>query len=316
MKRFPIIDLHQDLLAHLRSFGSVFTEKQTDFDMLKAADVKLVVATAFPLPPQDDYFHPITNDLIETDFRDYFRQTEIDPTYSIIKKASDVQQILNTPGAHGILMHIEGLNVISDTSWKQLQSWYNLGWRSLGPVWNLTNPLGGGTLDTSTGLSSLGRQMITWLQERRMIVDLAHMNQPTFWDAVRIIKGPLYISHGNTCRCCSSPRNYDDDQLRIVAERDGVVGVFFANTYVVGRGNHGTVSHVADHIDHLVQIMGIDHVALGTDFGGIVTGLVQGLASIDQLPHLWDELSRRGYRDQDLERIAWRNAARVLTNIL
>jgi membrane dipeptidase len=158
--------------------------------------------------------------------------------------------------------------------------------------------------------------MITWLQARNMIVDFAHMNRPTFWDAIKLVQGPIYVSHGNACAHCPSPRNLADDQLHAVAASGGVVGIFFANTYVVGRGKPGSVIDVARHIDHCVDIMGIEHIALGTDFGGIITGLVKGLESVACLPHLWEELSHRGYSNADMELIAWKNAARVLDKIL
>ena len=316
MKTFPLIDLHQDLLPHLRSLDLFPEGKQTDFEMLKAADAKIVAATAFPLPPDGNVFHPVTNDLIEEDFRGYIRQTQMDPAWSIIRSAADVARVLREPNQHGLLLHIEGLNVIGDADWARLQSWVDLGWRSAALVWNVSNPLGGGTHDAETGLSDLGRKMIAWLQERRMVVDFAHMNRPTFWDALETVDGPIVISHGGVNARCPSARNYDDDQLFAVAKRHGVLGMFFANTFVAGRGKTGTVADVANHIDDLVKTMGVEHVALGTDFGGILSGLVQGLESLERLPNLWLALARRGYTDDDLERIAWKNAARVLTEIL
>lgn len=316
MNSRPVIDLHQDLLAHVNNLTDFPSGKQTDFEMLKTANVKIVVATAFPLPPQDNYFDPSTNDLIEADFRAYVRHTQIDPAWSLVRSAQDVRRILSTAQAYGIIMHVEGLNVISEADWPRLQAWYELGWRSLGIVWNLTNPLGGGTQDAVTGLTSLGSKMLAWLEARSMIIDFAHMNQPTFWQALEVVKGPIYVSHGNACARCPSPRNYTDEQLRAIAERDGVVGIFFANTYVVGRERLGTVRDIADHIEHCFGVMGTDHVALGSDFGGIITGLVKGMEALDCLPNLWLELSRRGYSDEDLERLAWKNAARVLCSIL
>lgn len=314
--KFPLIDLHQDLLAHIQNLEMFPFGTQADFSMLERTHTKIVVATAFPLPPEDNFFDPVTNELIEKDFAGYMEKTRIDPNWSIIQSAADIDTVLKTEGKHGLILHVEGLNVVDETSFDRLERWYQLGWRSLGIVWSLTNPLGGGTQDPTTGLSPLGRTMLAWLQERRMIVDFAHMNRPTFWDAIKIVKGPIVVSHGNACARCPSPRNYEDDQLQAVAERDGIVGVFLANTYVVGRGNPGKIRDAADHVDHLVDIMGIDHVAMGTDFGGIITGLLEGLETLEKLPAFWAELTRRGYSEDDLEKIAWKNAARTLKAIL
>jgi membrane dipeptidase len=319
MKPIPLIDLHEDLMMHISCLPSEVwfpKGKQTDFDMLRANQVKIVVATAFPMPPREEYFDPITNQLIEDDFLKYIQQTKKDLRWRIIDSSAMFKEVMKSDSLHGIILHVEGLNVVDDTSWERLERWYQLGWRSLGPVWNLTNPLGGGTKDSTSRLTPLGRKVISWLQSKRMIVDFAHMNRPTFWDALEITKGPIIISHGGACTCHESPRNYTDDQLRAVAATGGIMGAFFANTFIVGKGNHGKVAHVADHIDHLVAVMGIDHVALGTDFGGIITGLIDGLTTIDDVPNLWVELQSRGYTASDLEKISYKNAERVLSTIL
>lgn len=315
MNSFPLIDLHEDLLLHLNYRQWYGDHYQTSFEMLERNDARIVVATAFPVPQSDSYFDPATNGLIQKDFDEYNAHCAANKNWRIIRTRGDVDAVLGEPAQHGIVLHIEGLNVVGDTDWQRLQTWYEQGWRSLGIVWNLTNPLGGGTKDPVAPLTALGEQMIAWLQERHMIVDFAHMNERTFWDVAKMVKGPIIVSHGNARALCNNPRNYTDDQLRHVAESGGVVGVFFARTFVTG-GAPATVAHVADHVDHLKNVMGIDHVALGTDFGGIITGLVEGLESLDCMSAFWTELARRGYTDDMMEKIAYRNAARVLHDIL
>lgn len=313
---YPIIDLHQDLLAHINTRERFGQNLQTDFSMLKSTGTKIVVATAFPIPPNDNFLDPITNDLIETDLRAYVAYTQEHPEWMIIRSHDDIQRVLTDPSLHGLILHIEGLNVVTDTDWDRLERWYALGWRSLGPVWNISNPLGGGTNDPTKGLTDLGRKMIGWLQEKRMIIDFAHMNAPTFWDAVHIVNGPIYVSHGNAFARCANKRNYTDDQLQAITKRDGVIGIFLAKTFVTGRNLPGNVTDIANHIDHLCTIMGVKHVALGTDFGGILSGTLDGLYSLTDIPALWRELGRREYSAEMIESIAWKNAANVLTNIL
>jgi len=221
-------------------------------------------------------------------------------------------------------MHIEGLNIPPRpkiikrgvaAGWNRLQKWYDMSWRSCGLVWNLTNPLGGGTNDTSQGLTQLGKEIIQWLQERSMIIDFAHMNEKTFWDVAEIVLDPIVVSHANTRNSFLNQRNLTNDQLRKVAESGGVVGVFLAKKFVTGN-EKATVADVIDHVDHMQNIMGIDHIALGTDFGGIISGFPKGLESVDKLPALWKELKRRNYSEDDIEKIAYKNAAKVLVNTL
>lgn len=310
-----IIDLHQDLLLHIRSGQEIGQNRQTDFAMLEAADAKIVVATAFPFPPDENYFDPITNELIEQDFLGYIEHCAANPNWRIVKTRDDVAEILKTEGARGILMHIEGLNVF-ENDWTRLEKWRELGLRSIGPVWNLTNVFGGGTKDATTGLTAVGRELIYWLQANQMIVDCAHMNPPTFWEAVKEIRGPIIISHGNSCALCASERNYSDEQLKLVAERGGICGVFFPQRFIVAPPAKATMADVVKHFSHLVNVMGEDCVAIGSDFGGIVSGTVAGFDSLERLPILWEALEQAGFSSEQIEKIAYKNAARILQEVL
>jgi membrane dipeptidase len=317
--RLPIIDVHQDLLVHINFREKYNQNHQTDFELLAQSNVKIVVATAFPEPPDGNYFNPVTTDLITADFAAYHAWCVLHPEWSIVKTACDIARIMETPGAHGLILHIEGLNVCDEKLWEQCEVWYTLGWRSCGIVWNLDNPLGGGAKGVGAPLTVLGEAMITWLVAHHMLVDCAHMSATTFWDTARIIQSvnqSLFISHGNCCALCDTPRNYTDDQLKKVAETDGVIGPFFAKTFVTGRELPGNVKNIVQHIEHMRRVMGIDHIALGTDFGGIISGTLDGLAAVTDMNNLWLELARCGYTDGELEKIAYKNAARVLAQQL
>ena len=312
----PIIDLHQDLLAHLQNLEQFPFGQQTSFKMLERSNVKIVIATSFPMPESADQQDMICLELIEKDIKGYIEHAQKNLNWKIVRQAQDVTNILNTKNHHGIILHIEGLNLFDGSDWNLLERWYELGWRSLGPVWNLTNHLGGGANDPKTGLTDLGAELITWLQNKRMIIDFAHMNKQTFWNSVELNHGPIMVSHANAQALCPSPRNLDDAQLKAVAKSGGVVGLFLANTFVVGREHRGNIKNAADHLDYMSRIMDRDHLALGTDFGGIFSGLLDGLENITLVTNLFNELSRRGWTDQHLEDLAWKNATRVITQLL
>jgi microsomal dipeptidase-like Zn-dependent dipeptidase len=259
-----IIDLHQDLLAHINHKHEWNQSDQTDWDALERNDVKCVVATAFPLPKNENWLDSITNDLIDRDFHEYVEFTHDRPNWELVTGGEQLKRIVDSDDLHGVLMHIEGLNVFP--GWDKLEQWYRLGWRSLGIVWNVTNELGGGTKDTTSGLTLLGKEMIDWCARKKMIVDFAHMNEPTFWQSSDVYNGPIVISHGNACALCKNARNYTDSQLDTVHRTGGVIGVFFARSYVTGTDKAG-ICDVANHIDYIVEKIGIDHVAIGSDFG-------------------------------------------------
>ncbi len=316
MSNFPFIDLHEDLQSHLDHLDLFLHGKQTDFSLLEQAGAKLVVATAFPLPPRDDFFDPATDALIEREFEAYRHHVQTDPRWRLVRDAEDLRAVLAAPDARGLLLHVEGLNVMDERNFEKLERWHAMGWRSLGPVWNLSNPLGGGTNDPARGLTPLGARVIDWLAQKRMVLDFAHMNRPTFWDAAGRWRGPIYASHAGAAALRPSPRNLDDAQLRAAGESGGAVGIFFANRFLAPEGARGGVGLVADHLLHVVRVAGAEAAALGTDLGGVLSGLVDGLPSVDRVAALWDELAGRGCADDLIEKIAWRNAARALEEML
>lgn len=312
---FPLIDLHQDLSMHLQYAREIGQNRQTDWQLLADQSAKVVVASAFPYPRDDNYFDPITNDQIEHDFRLYNDPAQTPAPWQVIRDRAGLRQVLADPAARGLILHIEGLNLAGDDLWDRLERWYGLGWRSLGPVWILTNPFGGGTRDPSQGLTPLGRELLEWAAQRGVILDFAHMNAPTFWDAAKDYSQPILITHTSAQAIVPGPRSVDDQQLRRVADSGGVAGVFFAGKFLAANGQ-ATVGDITKHIQHFIRVMGIEHVALGTDMGGVTTGLVRGMESLESLPSLWQALRQAGLSEREIEAVAWRNAARVLRELL
>jgi len=308
-----IIDLHQDLMTHIRFRDQFGQSEQTSFEMIQQSDLDVVVATAFPMPPDDDQYHTSVHSLITEELDMYQEYVGSHEGWSLIEKGSDFRN-----AGKKLLLHIEGLNTFADSleCWKQMDDWYKLGVRSVATHWNVENTLGGGTLQPEKTLTALGVEMIAYLERKHIIFDMAHMGRASFDDALKIVRRPIYISHGNADSVCSNLRNYTNSQLHSVAKSDGVVGVFFPNTFVVGKGNQGTVKDVIDHFLHMKKMMGVRHIAIGSDFGGIVTGTVDGLDSVDSLGVLWHHLEASGFTSQQIEDVAYNNAHRVITSHL
>jgi len=304
-----IIDLHQDLLMHLRGDGGIPAGSQTSPKMLVEAGVKLVVASVF--------VHPCVGqaaaDKIDQDLNGYLELAERHD-WQIIEKSSDIDDVLHGDRL-GLLIHLEGLNYLPGPYYNELRRWHHLGLRSFAPVWNTANHLGGGCSDSGLGLSPLGHSYLRRCQRQNIAIDLAHANQRTFWNALSATSGPLLVSHANMAAVRPHQRNLTDDQLLALAERRGLVGICFVNGFV-SADERATVADVADHLDHVRRSVGTRYVAIGSDFGGILGQTVSGLESIQQLPNLWEELANRGWDDRDIELVAWRNAARVLKNII
>lgn len=308
-----IIDLHQDLMTHMR-FKDVFgQEEQTSLSSILTSDIDVVIATAFPMPPNDNQLHASASDLITEELQLYRDFVDTNDAWSVLLKSNDFD--LET---QKVLLHIEGLNLFdgSAAAWKQLEGWHGMGVRSIGTHWNIANQLGGGTLQPDSRLTSLGAEVISYLEDQKIIFDMAHMGRQTFWDAAKLSKRPLYVSHGNADAICSNVRNYTDEQLQAIAGSGGVMGVFFPNTFVAGAGAQGSIDTLIDHVDHMKAVMGIEHIALGSDFGGIVSGTIQGLSKVSDLENLAACFGARGYSESEIEHIFYANARRVLESHL
>lgn len=311
---YPIIDLHQDLLFHVAHRERLGQGRQTDWELLRAANVKICITTAFPAPADGNHLSLATNGMITDDLHGYTAFCTAHDDWRVIRSAADFFNVMCCADRRGILLHIEGFNAA--TSIDTLESWYDLGMRSAGIVWNLTNPCGGGTTDPEAGLTTWGHEVLVWLAHRRVLIDYAHMNDATFRAAADKRLGPVYISHGAVRAVLDSPRNYDDTQLRLVAESGGLFGIFFANTYIAGKGVRGSVADVVSHLTHIRRVIGSSHLALGTDFGGILSGTLRDLDSIVTLPTLFDALRTTGWSEDEIAGLAYKNAHTFLQRVL
>ena len=314
-----VLDLHQDLLPHVRATGAwLGPPGQTGWAQLEASAVRALVATTFPLRAEGERLaEPAMPDRIEALLREYGELAATRPGWRLVLGAGDLDAVLS-PGAteRGLLVGIEGLGSLTLADAERLERWHGLGWRCLGPVWNEPGPLAGGTYDADTGLSDEGAELLRWARERDMVVDLAHMSERSFWDAADVLDGPLLVSHANARALCEHPRNLTDAQLDAVAESGGVVGVVLLGRFVTPEGAGAGAPEVARHVEHMCARIGPEHVALGTDFGGLGTGAIAGLESLSRLDALWDTLSARGLGAEVLEQVAWRSAQRVLAALL
>ncbi len=314
-KAMKIIDLHQDLMLYIsRPELHRDAYPQTSFEQIKKSGIKVVVASAFVVPPKENFLDPSANMLIEESLRAYGHYCAENSEFIIIRDKKDLQKVLETDGYYGLILHIEGLNVFDKRKdWETLERFYKLGLRSIGPMWNINNPFGGGTLNSQRGLTSAGKKLIKWCERRGVIFDCAHMNERTFWDAAKITSRSIMVSHGNARAVLDNVRNYSDKQLRHIAKTKGIIGVFFSKKFLSNR-NEVTTEAVRAHIEYIVQVAGRDSVAIGSDFGGIVSGFPENLRCVADLPFFLDELGSTSKTFR--EKIAWKNALRVINNHL
>ena len=162
------------------------------------------------------------------------------------------------------------------------------------------------------GLSDFGREVVKELNRLGIMVDLSHAGDKSFYDALELSKSPIIASHSSCRAICNHPRNLTDEQIVALADKGGVMQICIYDHFLNNDGI-ASVKTIADHIDHVVNLVGVDYVGIGTDFDG--GGGVPGCNGANEIINLTCELIRRGYGDGDLKKIWGENFLRVLDEV-
>lgn len=167
--------------------------------------------------------------------------------------------------------------------------------------------------NTHGGVSRFGEQVIKEMNRCGIMVDLSHAGEKSFYDALSISSKPIVCSHSNCKALCDVPRNLTDDQLRALAKHGGVAHITLYHGFLRNDSQEATVMDAIAHLEHAIDIMGIEHVGLGTDFDG--DGGVRGLADSSELINFTLHLLRRRYSERDIARIWGGNWLRVMAQV-
>jgi membrane dipeptidase len=220
--------------------------------------------------------------------------------------------------AFAIVLHLEGAEAI-DADLGGLEQLYADGLRSLGPVWSRPNLFAHGvpfafprSPDTGPGLTDAGKALVRACNRLGIMLDVSHLNERGFWDLASISTAPIVATHCCAHTICRSTRNLTDRQLDAIAESHGVVGFNFSVSDVrpdAQRDPDIPVEMMVRHLGYLVERMGDDHVALGSDFDGAMMPRPVGDAS--RLQNLIQALLAHGFDAATLRKIAFDNWMRV-----
>ena len=162
---------------------------------------------------------------------------------------------------------------------------------------------------THGGVSQFGAEVIAEMNRLGILVDMSHAGEKSFYDALDISKKPIVCSHSSARALCDHPRNLTDDQMRALAAKGGVAQTTIYHGFLRSDAE-ATILDVMAHLDHAIQVMGIDHVGLGTDFDG--DGGVRGLEDSSELLNFTRQLLRKRYSDEDIQKIWGGNFLRVM----
>ncbi|MEM7669456.1 MAG: dipeptidase [Pseudomonadota bacterium] len=236
----------------------------------------------------------------------------------ICRSAAEIRGTIGD-GKIAAILHVEGAEAI-DPDLHMLDVLHAAGLRSLGPVWSRETIFGHGvpfrfpaSPDIGPGLTEAGTRLIRRCNQLGILIDLSHLNLAGFHDVARISTAPLVATHSNAHAICAHSRNLTDDQLRLIADSDGMVGVNFAVAFLRDDGRmlaDVPLTQVLRHIDHLMEILGEDRVGLGSDYDGAV--VPKELTTTAGLPNLRQAMREHGYGEHLIEKLCHKNWLRVL----
>jgi membrane dipeptidase len=238
----------------------------------------------------------------------------------VARGLGDLDRAFADGGPPVAVLHLEGAEPI-DPGLEALELWYAAGLRSVGPVWSRSNAFGHGvpflspsSPDTGPGLTSAGFGLVRRCAELGILVDVSHLNERGFWDLARLELGPIVASHSAVHTLCASSRNLTDRQLDAVGASGGLVGIVFACSFLrpdFSDDPDTPLSLIAEHARYVADRIGVEHVALGSDYDG--TTIPAPLGDAAGTPRLLEALrTAGGFDERELSLIAWENWRRVL----
>jgi membrane dipeptidase len=341
----PFIDGHNDVLLKLRLAGrgaEPFLSRRDEghLDLVRALEGGFAAGffAVFVLPESEEeraatkvpvrmppYAQPLAGP-IPFDYAVREGEAMVDLLDELVA-AGGVQRVRTTDdveaalegGPPAAILHFEGAEPI-DPDVGDLEAFYERGLRSLGLVWARSNAFAHGvpfrfpsSPDVGDGLTDAGRRLVAECNRLGILVDVSHLNDRGFWDVAATSAAPLVATHSNAHALSPNSRNLTDEQIDEIGQSGGIVGVTFHAGMLTQAGGIDLttpLARVVDHVDHIVERIGIDHVGFGSDFDG--AKVPSELADAAGLPRLVDALRNRGYSEDDIAKLAHGNWLRVL----
>lgn len=253
----------------------------------------------------------------------YWTESKNEGLFKIASNIEDIKDSLKEDKVVGVPT-IEGGYSFDEANTKELLMQYSdLGIKAIAFNWNYSNNLGEGAASTyndpnetisPSGLTKLGQELVVEMNRLGIIIDVSHMSEKTFWDTINISKSPIIASHSGVYSLRNHRRNLKDDQLEALAKNGGVVGIVLCQAFLVDTDKKPAyIKDFVDHIDYAVKLIGIDHVGIGSDFDGAT--IPEDIKDSSELYKITEELIKRQYTEEDIEKILGKNILRVIEEV-
>ncbi|MCL2827779.1 MAG: dipeptidase [Oscillospiraceae bacterium] len=302
--KLPLFDAHCDTLFAMRDTGQAIERNNLHVD-LNRAERYTPYAQFFALFG----FHG--RQCFDAEYKLFQGALANHPDRMIHCRTADQARAAARSGKIAAFLSIEGAELI-ECSLDQLREAHGLGVRMLTLTWNNPNGLSGTNVQESErGLSHLGRQFVRTCEELGIIVDVAHLSEPGFWDVVEVARKPFIASHSNAKHICPHSRNLTDDQFRALIEAGGVAGI---NLYTDFLGEDPDTDTVIAHIEHFLSLGGERSIAFGADLDGC-DQLPRGIRGIQDMEKIGGRMLQKNYPESLIYDIFYHNLMRVVDDV-
>lgn len=305
IKAFPVADAHCDFLYEMLHKGydlkTPADTQQIKLSSLKSGGVKLQFFAAWVDKRLRNGYLDQALKLIDAYYRMLKTCSELAPFDGVCADESKIYTVLSVEGGEAI-----------EDSLENLRMFYKLGVRAMTLMWNYKNGIAYPAMGrTQKGLTRFGREVVQEMDRIGMAIDVSHLNDMGFDDVLAYSTSPIMASHSNSRSVFWNPRNLTDEQITLLAKRGGFIGVNLFQPQLC-YGPECTITDVVRHIEHFASIGGVDCVGIGSDFDGMANAAPEGLFDSSGFPALFETLSKLGYSDDDIYKLAYGNLSRYI----
>lgn len=260
---------------------------------------------------------------VHTDFENGFERAKNILEYyysdisdiSLITNKKTLEYVINS-NSIGAILSIENGKAI-ENNLDNIDYFYRKGIKIMGITWNDENLLGSGCFsENDNGLTDFGIAYVKQLEKNNILIDISHTSEKTFWDTMENTNQTIIATHSNCYNICNHQRNLKDNQIKAIAERNGIIGICFASPFLRKSGI-ASVEDVVKHIEHIINLVGIDYVGFGSDFDGLnEENKMQDIKGIKDVKIIENSLKKLGYSQNNINKIMGQNWMRVLNKVL
>lgn len=311
----PIIDFHCDTIYEIyhsaRAIELYKNDLKVDIEKLKKSDV---MAQVFALFIDQEKIKNQNQSPIEYAYamKETYKN-QINKYNSDIIFANNYNDIIDNRNSNKIsaLLSVEGGEVLEGNI-NNLYKIYNWNVRILTLTWNYNNELGF-SHNNAGGLTNFGKDVVQYMNELGILIDVSHLSDDGFWDVISISNQPIIASHSNSRTLCDHSRNLTDEMIKAIANQGGVIGINLYGKFL-NKNGYSTIDSIVQHIQHIYQVGGIESIALGGDFDGF-TGQLE-VYNAGEWARLIDRLKKKNIRNGHIEKITYQNALRIIKDVL